>query len=88
MKVKIYNQRFNEGLEFKIIAKNLGISKNTVKFYVKHLKRISLIVMHYHLKNTMKHFLLYSKKNTMDVSNRKSKLITKDIDTFIRMCLL
>ena len=88
MKVRIQNQRFNEGLGFKTIAKNLGISKNTVKSYVKHFKRISLIVIHCHLKNTMKHFLLYSKKNTMEISNRKSKLITKDIDIFIRKCLL
>lgn len=88
MKVKIYNQRFNEGLGFKTIAKNLGISKNTVKSYVKVFEENFTYCNTLTSEEYDEAFLDLFKKNKMNVSNRKSKLITKDVDTFIRKCLL
>ncbi len=87
VKVKIYNQRFNEGLGFKTIARNLGISKNTVKSYVKVFEDNLSYCNTLSAEEYDEAFLDLFKKNKMNVSKRKSKLITKDIDTFIRTCL-
>jgi len=87
MKVQIYNQRFNDGLGFKTIARNLGISKNTVKSYVKEFEKNLDYYNTLSAKEYDAAFVNLFKKNKMDVSKRKSKLITNEIERFIKYCL-
>lgn len=87
MKVQIYNQKFNDGLGNKTIAKNLGISKNTVRKYVKvfeeNLQCFKTLAPEEYDEKLVDLF----KKDKMDVSSRKSKLITKDVSNFVLKCL-
>jgi len=87
MKSQIYNLRFNEEKGFKTIAKELGISKNTVKKYVSQFEEN---ISHWGVLSPKEYdnqITEMFKKGKIDTKTRKSRVLSESHKNFIKKCL-